>query len=185
VADRECAGLEVERIEQARGQQPPAERDREAGVSLAHGHGREGVGRSGVLDGERETCGNDVDGRCGAAGAMLPDPERVELRDESGRRGGRASQSEVGPLADGLPFDVAGHSFPAGRGEEQFAWEAPRALEGGVKVPDRPAKLRACGNAVLPQCGLVVGRVLIHEASKGLPKMSPTGPGTRPKGSTT
>jgi hypothetical protein len=60
-----------------------------------------------------------------------------------------------------IPFDVAGHAFPAGRGAEQYPWEAPRAIGGDVKVPDRPAKLRALGNAVVPQCGLVVGRILV------------------------
>lgn len=74
---------------------------------------------------------------------------------------GRTPQPAVGSHAHGLPFDVAGHTFPAGRGAEQYVWEAPRSLAGDVKVPDRPAKLRALGNAVVPQCALVVGRILI------------------------
>ena len=56
---------------------------------------------------------------------------------------------------------MVGHAFPAGRGAEQFPWEPPRSLAGDVRVPDRPAKLRALGNAVVPQCALVVGRILI------------------------
>ena len=70
-------------------------------------------------------------------------------------------ESGVGGDAHGIPFDVAGHTFPAGRGARQYPWEAPRAIGGDMRVPDRPAKLRALGNAVVPQCGLVVGRILI------------------------
>ena len=81
------------------------------------------------------------------------------------REDGRSSESGVGGDAHRLPFDVAGHAFPAGRGAEQYPWEAPRAVGGDVKVPDRPAKLRALGNAVVPQCGLVVGRILIWMVS--------------------
>ena len=33
---------------------------------------------------------------------------------------------------------------------------------------DRPAKLRALGNAVVPQCGLVVGRVIVAMMYHGL-----------------
>jgi hypothetical protein len=68
----------------------------------------------------------------------------------------------MGGNAHGLPFDVAGHSFPAGRGVEQQSWEAPRAVGREMKITERPAKLRALGNAVVPQCGLVVGRVLVE-----------------------
>lgn len=100
----------------------------------------------GVRDGERAALGHDARGRGEGA---LPETERG------------TPQSGVGGDAHGLPFDVAGHAFPAGRGEAQYAWEAPRAVGGDVKVPDRPAKLRALGNAVVPQCGLVVGRVLV------------------------
>lgn len=68
-------------------------------------------------------------------------------------------RSDVVP--HGLPFDVARHRWPAGRGAPQFGWEAPRAVPREVTISDRPAKLRALGNAVVPQCALVVGRVLI------------------------
>jgi len=72
-----------------------------------------------------------------------------------------ATEPGLGGRADGLPFDVAGHAFPAGRGETQYDWEPPRTLAQGEKVADRPARLRALGNAVVPQCSLVVGRVLV------------------------
>lgn len=200
-------------------------------------HGREGEGerRAGLLDGERAPLGNDVDRRSGAVadsgagrrgprrgfaehawqpdagvGGALPNAERMQLRDEQGRRGRtcgpdageprdhgeeladaaesrrarshgpkrtgqalkperqgdargdrREAQPGMGLAPDGLPFDVAGHPWPAGRGEVQEAWEPPRALAGAVPMTDRPAKLRALGNAVVPQCGLVVGRVLV------------------------
>jgi DNA (cytosine-5)-methyltransferase 1 len=182
----------------------------------------EGERGGGVLDGERAALGDDVDGRghgsertaladrdntgleverqqqarqqptAERGSSALPHPERLQLRDESGWRGGaesrrtgsyraggkgspaqserpssplagdgRPSQSGLGSRADGVPFDVAGHRWPAGRGDDQEAWEPLRALPKEVRHFDRPAKLRALGNAVVPQCGLVVGRVLV------------------------
>jgi hypothetical protein len=51
----------------------------------------------------------------------------------------------------------------AGRGQAQYDWEPPRATS--MKIADRRSKLRAVGNAVVPLCGLVAGRVLVHLAS--------------------
>jgi DNA (cytosine-5)-methyltransferase 1 len=78
----------------------------------------------------------------------------------------RSSQSGLGSGADGLsgdvaPYDVAGHRWPTGRGIPQEAWEPRRALPANVKTNERPAKLKALGNAVVPQCALVVGRILL------------------------
>jgi hypothetical protein len=87
--------------------------------------------------------------------------QRAVSATDAGVRRLWSPQPGVGGLPHGLPFDVAGHAFPAGRGEAQEAWEPPRAVASDVKVPDRPAKLRALGNAVVPQCALVVGRVLV------------------------
>jgi len=99
--------------------------------------------------------------RAGADGGERPgrpvEPQRRgDTRSDSG-----TPQPGVGGDPHGLPFDVARHTFPAGRGAEQYAWESPLAIAGDVKMPDRPAKLRALGNGVVPQCGLVVGRILI------------------------
>jgi DNA (cytosine-5)-methyltransferase 1 len=74
----------------------------------------------------------------------------------------RAPKPSMGDITHGLPFNVAGHRWPAGRGEPQEAWEPPRSLPSNVRHFDRPAKLRALGNAVVPQCSLVIGRILIH-----------------------
>ena len=44
--------------------------------------------------------------------------------------------------------------WPAGRGEEQHPWEPPR-LVSGPPQPGRPARIRASGNAVVPQAALL------------------------------
>lgn len=83
---------------------------------------------------------------------------------ELGEGSGRSPQPLLGLHPHRLPFDVAGHRWPAGRGEAQHDWEPPRTIPQGVKSPERPAKLRACGNVAVPQCALVAGRVLVHLA---------------------
>ena len=168
VADRGEGGRRSGRGVEEHARQPDA--GASGALAHGHGHGREGERRGGVLDGERAALGHNADGRGGgAARSALPDPERGELRDESGRPGGargadagsnrRPAEPSVGPDAHGLPFDVAGHRFPAGRGAEQHEWEPPRAV--AHRIPERPARLRACGNAVVPQQGLIVGRIVI------------------------
>lgn len=66
----------------------------------------------------------------------------------SGRDGIGAVESRVGRDVDGLPARLAGHRWPAGRGEAQHEWEPPRVAEG---VVGRARQLRALGNAVVPQ----------------------------------
>jgi DNA (cytosine-5)-methyltransferase 1 len=67
-----------------------------------------------------------------------------------------ASQPSLGGDATGLPDRL--DQWPAGRGESQHEWEPPRTLAG---VSNRTAKLKALGNAVVPQCAEVAGRVLL------------------------
>lgn len=48
--------------------------------------------------------------------------------------------------------EVGEHAWPLGRGDEQAPHEPPR-LVAPRSVPDRPARLKALGNAVVPQQG--------------------------------
>jgi len=70
---------------------------------------------------------------------------------------------------------TAASPWPAGRGEEQHAWEAPRILrfERGMGVPvnglperlvrrNNRAILRAAGNAVVPQVAAEILRGIIE-----------------------
>ena len=88
--------------------------------------------------------------------------ERGEERDEQPaapggvRHGGRAAESRLGRGVNGLPAGLdgpgPGGAWPAARGEAQAPWEPPRTRAG---VVNRPARLRALGNAVCPQQGAV------------------------------
>ena len=147
VADGEREGLEVECEQQARRQQQAPERGGEAGGAAELGDTAE----------SRRARANGCGGSPGERRSSL----LAERSGAAAASDGRTPQSGVGSAARGLPFDVAGCAFPAGRGEAQHDWEAPRAVPKEVAVPERPAKLRATGNCVVPQCSLVVGRVLI------------------------
>ena len=90
-----------------------------------------------------------------------------ELRALSDHRdGGPPRQAEplLGRRGDGLPYDVASHRWPALSGRLPHAWEPARALAKGERTPHRSAQVKALGNAVVPQCGLVVGRILLAMA---------------------
>lgn len=108
------------------------------------------VHRSGgvdLVDPMREGC--EGHGRAGGGEAELAQ-QRLS--------GGWAPQSSVGECFDGLFSGLAGPgpggAWPAGRGAPQHSWEPPRTLAG---VKNRPAMLRALGNAVCPQQAYVVG----------------------------
>lgn len=61
---------------------------------------------------------------------------------------GRA-QSRMGREHHGLPAGLDGHRWPAGPGQAQYEWEAPRTTQ--ERIPNRAARLKALGNAVVPQ----------------------------------
>jgi len=62
----------------------------------------------------------------------------------------------VGGGGHGLPAGLDGR-WPAGPGEAQHDWEPPRTAR---DVANRPARLKALGNAVVPACAEVVGRLV-------------------------
>jgi len=79
------------------------------------------------------------DGLATAAGGCL-NPSWVEL----------LMGFPVGWTVPGV--EVGEHAWPLGRGDEQAPHEPPR-LVAPRSVPDRPARLKALGNAVVPQQG--------------------------------
>lgn len=57
-------------------------------------------------------------------------------------------QPRLGRGADGLPYRLDAPRWPAGPGPRQHAWEPPRVT---ARRAHRTARLRALGNAVVPQ----------------------------------
>lgn len=117
--------------------------------------------------------------RGGGEGVADPHGERLDRGPEllaasgAGRLAGPqgdhprgAAQPGMGGGAHGLPggLDRAPGRWPAGRGEDQHPWEPPRTLAG---VRDRPARLKALGNAVVPQCAYVVGLAIRADLEAG------------------
>jgi DNA (cytosine-5)-methyltransferase 1 len=59
----------------------------------------------------------------------------------------RATQSELGGVLDGVSRRLDEHRWPAYWGEQQHEWEPNRL---GTDIKNRPARLKALGNAVNP-----------------------------------
>ena len=130
-----------------------------------------------VPDAARDGFGRDA-ARVGAA----PDPERVELRDEPGRRRGTGREGPGESRDDGADrvSPALGNALHVGRegtegqgheGRTQPAaggwWASEPAvgrvvdgLRGGLDGRVRRERLRALGNAVVPQCAEAIGRVI-------------------------
>jgi DNA (cytosine-5)-methyltransferase 1 len=99
--------------------------------------GREGTDGEGELAGERRQDQFAIE--CGDAGADV-----------------RAVEPRVGGDVAGFPSWVDGY-WPAAPGEERRSGEPARTAG---KVANRPARLRALGNAIVPHCAMLVGVVV-------------------------
>jgi DNA (cytosine-5)-methyltransferase 1 len=131
-----------------------------ARVADAHGEGQPQQGGALAVERGRAVNGGRV---ADALRLRLEIPQHVGAPDElppaaGGRPVGQvgAVEPRVGGGADGLPSGLdgtgPGGAWPAGRGEAQHDWEPPRVA---ASVPDRPRRLKALGNAVVPQQGFV------------------------------
>ena len=150
------------------------------GVGRSHGDAR--GGSDGPSAGWDEGSGHAQRG--GETRFELADPASVAERESTdeahaladrgdtrplARSGGRDRRSHTEPdrrrLAqpglrggvDGLPEGLDAHRWPSRPGEAQREDEAPRVT---TESHDRARRLKALGNAVVPQCGYVVGCVV-------------------------
>lgn len=106
-------------------------------------------------NGGAEAVGNadKLDGNHGRHGASVDSGERIE---SEAVREQRIAQSGLGFATHGIPGQMA--RWPASPGQAQHEWEAPRTVE---KADNRAAKLRALGNAVVPQVAQEIGKWLL------------------------
>lgn len=129
---------QTRRSEREDGRDPEFARVRSKVMAHGHGHGCEVERSESLLDGQRPTLGRDAD-RCDGAST------------------GRSIKSGLGGNAYGISSRLAQHSFPAPREQPQKESEPPRTIErpktrAESKALNRSAKLRAYGNAIVPQC---------------------------------
>lgn len=84
-------------------------------------------------------------------------PLRPERQDRHGRRD-RDAQPRLGRGAHGLPARLDSHRWPAPPGEPAHQWEPPRTIP---SEPNRNARLRGLGNAVVVQVAEYAGRLIL------------------------
>lgn len=111
-----------------------------------------GNGGSSLADGVRD----GLQGLIGAGAAPRP---------ALGGGSGGNTESRMGRDVDGLSAGVDQHRWPAGRGQAQHAEEPPRTVA-PRSVANRTARMKALGNAVVPQCAFVVGRWILETLAK-------------------
>lgn len=86
-------------------------------------------------------------------------PPRIGALVQQNSGNTRKAESRLGRSVDGIPARL--DRWPATLGEDQKDWEPPRTIE---KANERAPRLKALGNAVVPQQAFVVGKMLMNIA---------------------
>lgn len=122
------------------------QRERRGDAACGRGEALAGVGLA-------DPCGAGLQGHGHVAGGV-----RAQHAGTRGARG-RVAERGLGGAVDGLPrgLDITAHRWPAGPGEAQHEDEAPRVT---TERQQRRQRLKALGNAVVPQQAYVVGSVV-------------------------
>ena len=127
------------------------ERDRGGRSQPTHrnsgGGGGQAAGMADASSGGQPGSGRAID-------AMHPATDRDGQADRANDGRGWQTQSRLGGDAHGLSAGLDGHRWPAPPGP-QHPGEPPRTRP---RQPDDRQRLHALGNAVVPQCGAVIGR---------------------------
>ena len=121
--------------------------------------GRRLRGEGGQQAAATDDRGEDV-GHASGPGLAQRQVERGDQAAErtAPQRAGRADgdpQPGLGGVPDGVPAWLD-QPWPAGRGEDQHPWEPPRTASG----PPQNDRIKALGNAVVPDVGYAVGLIV-------------------------
>jgi DNA (cytosine-5)-methyltransferase 1 len=105
----------------------------------------------------------------GTDGQQEPRARRSKQTNGAGDRLGRASTATTEPglvrVADGLSYRLDGHRFPNYRGLEPFEFEPPKVTE---RKHLRKERIKALGNAVVPQCIYPIAVEMMAELREGI-----------------
>src|SRR5579859_1291227 len=126
------------------------------GEDVAHTHGERQRQPQGCQSDERRwiAYGSEDVGHANGPGPQGQEWSESSVRRDTIRQSTWQAEPRMGGEPDGLSrrVDSTGcprHPWPVGPGQPQAPWEAPRTVTG--TIPDRAARLKALGNAVVPQ----------------------------------